>query len=529
LHHIRWYKTIGGKIFIHIALVVCLANAYQDYLFLQVQQHHFDQALRKTAIKLSDTIRQSVRTEMMENQKERAYLIMRTIGQQEGIERVRIYDESGWIVFSTDNTEQGTMADKKTEACLGCHTETGTLKEIIPSERTRIFNAPGGHRVLGMINPIYNEKDCFTAECHMHPPSKRVLGVIDITLSLDDVDREIIGSRRQMLILNTAFIALIAAIVLFILNRFLRRPIKDIFLGTIIVANGELNHEIPIHSGDELGFLAQSFNQMTHKLADANQKVVDYTHKLEKRYEEKAEALEETQAKLLQGEKLTALGKIVATVAHEINNPLTGVYTYIKLLQRKLKGTGDDAAMKADFEKYLSTMGREVERTTGIVLNLLEFSRPKEPTKLRTNINDLLEESIALILTKLEANGVTIVKKLEPVPKVNVDPSQIKNVLINLMVNAGEAMEDHGGTLTIVTRFMGNDASVQIEISDTGTGIDPESLKEIFDPFYSTKGKGTGLGLSVVAGIVQKHNGKIEIDSRVGAGTRMTVILPLDG
>ena len=527
LHHIRWYKTIGGKLFIHIALVVCLVNGYQGYLSLKLTQHQFDQTLRKAAVRLSDTIRRSVRDEMMENRKERAYRIMRLIGEQEGIERVRIYDETGAIVFSTDNTERGAMADKKAEACLGCHTESGLLKEIVPAERTRIFNSPDGHRVLGMINPIYNEKDCFLADCHVHPPSQRVLGVIDITMSLKDIDDDIVWARRQMVGLNFAFIAMIAVVVVVILERFLNKPVKDVFLGTVVVANGELGHSIPVHADDEIGFLARSFNQMTGKLKAANEKAAEHMATLEGRYAEKAKALEETQEKLLQGEKLTALGKIVATVAHEINNPLTGVYTYIKLLQRKLKTIGTDDPVMADCDRHLGTMGREVERTTGIVLNLLEFSRPKEPTKTRTDVNELIADTLSLIQGKLVANSVSVHQDIEPVPRLLLDPSQIKNVLINLMVNAVEAMEE-GGTLSVTTRFRGEDGTVRIDVADTGVGIDAVDLKEIFDPFFTTKGKGTGLGLSVAAGIVRKHNGWIEPSSRKGVGTRMTVVLPMD-
>lgn len=527
LHHIRWYKTIGGKLIIHIALAVFFVNGYQGYLSLDLQQTHLDHTLRSTALKLSDTIRQSIRSEMMEDRKDRAYRIMKTIGQQEGIEKVRIYDKEGRIVFSTEESEKDTMVDKKTEACLGCHGAAGPRREMVASDRTRIFRSPAGHRVLGMINPIYNEKDCSLAGCHFHPEEQRVLGVIDITLSLADVDQDLAAARNRMLLLNLLSVALFSTAVVIILNRFVNRPVKDLFLGTVIVANGELRHTIPVHYDDELGHLATSFNQMTEKLAGANEKVVEYMDALEKRYEEKAKALEETQAKLLQGEKLSALGKIVATVAHEINNPLTGVFTYIKLLQRKLKESDGEYATTAAFEKHLATMGREVERTTSIVLNLLEFSRPKEPTKKRADVNELIEESLALIRGKLDANGVEVETSLEPVPKLNVDPSQVKNVLINLFVNAGEAMEN-GGTLRVESRFSGEDGTVRIDVIDTGVGIDPASIKEIFDPFFTTKGKGTGLGLSVASGIVQRHNGWIEIDSTPGKGTRMTVILPMD-
>jgi two-component system NtrC family sensor kinase len=168
-----------------------------------------------------------------------------------------------------------------------------------------------------------------------------------------------------------------------------------------------------------------------------------------------------------------------------------------------------------------------VERTTGIVLNLLEFTRPKDPAKVRTNLNSLLEESAALLENKLSTSRIDLRRKYGDLPPVAVDPSQMKNVFINLVVNAAEAMEE-GGILTLSSRHDAAAGTVELEVADTGPGI-PEHLREtVFDPFFTTKGKGTGLGLSVVAGIVQKHGGRIEVRSDAGAGTCMVVVLPAE-
>jgi two-component system NtrC family sensor kinase len=171
-------------------------------------------------------------------------------------------------------------------------------------------------------------------------------------------------------------------------------------------------------------------------------------------------------------------------------------------------------------------MRREVERTTAIVQNLLDFTRPKDPVRKPMNLVKVMEESLALISNKLSLTNIDVVNLLNPLPEIQADPAHMKQVFLNLLINACEAMEE-GGTLTIRSDYHPDTKTVTMSVRDTGTGIEEKDLARIFDPFFSTKKKGTGLGLSVVNGLVSRHNGKVEIDSAPGKGTVFRVSLPV--
>ncbi len=521
----KWYQSIVFKIILSVAVTAILVNASFGYLYLSITQQEISESILQGASRISETIKKSIGFDMLENRKENAYRIMETIGRQPGIEKVRIYSSDGKIIFSTDKAELGRMVDKQGEACYACHSRTKPLEALPTAARSRIFESGHGHRILGMINPMYNEEGCSSTKCHVHPESQKVLGVIDVTLTLADADAGIAHARDQVIFFNALSIVTISAIVVFLMMRFVAEPVKDLVNGTRKVAAGDLSSVIPVATDDEMGHLARSFNDMTEKLSRADQEVKEHFDILEKKFNEKARELKEAQAHLLHTEKLAAVGKIAATVAHEINNPLTGVFTYIKLMERRLDGGRTSEQDIAKFRDYLATMGREVERTSAIVLNLLDFTRPKEPSRKAASINTLIEESIVLIKNKLSMNNVDIRKELDPLPDVMVDPSQIKQVFINIIVNSCEAMEK-GGSLVVRSRYDETDQEATVEFEDTGPGIPPEILSKIFDPFFTTKEKGTGLGLSVAHGIVTRHNGSIEVNSKPGEGTLTRIVLP---
>ncbi len=328
----NWYKSIEFKIIVSVAIITIVINSFIAYLYLSFQSQHLDETILRSASQLSETIKKSIKYDMLENRKEHAYRIMETIGQQEGIEKVRIYNSEGKIVFSTFKKEQGTMVDKKAEACYACHSEAKPLDKLETSARNRFFPSEFGYRVLGMINPMYNEPDCSATECHFHPETQKVLGVIDVTMSLADVDRDLTTARSQVILFNIFSILTLSAILVYALITFVGRPVKELVLGTKKVAEGDLKYIIPLTSEDEMGELAYSFNLMTEKLSKANEEILDWVRTLENKVEMRTRELKETQFQLLHTEKLAALGKIAATVAHEINNPLSGVFTYIKLM-----------------------------------------------------------------------------------------------------------------------------------------------------------------------------------------------------
>ena len=529
-----WYNSISMKIILSVVGMILVVNLALAYMYFSIQKENLNHAVLRNASQLSETIKKSIQNDMLENRKDAAYKIMETIGQQEGIEKVRVYSSEGKILFSSGDTgELGRMVDQRAEACFGCHSEAHPLERLATSERSRIFlstdsrNAQGEkHRILGIINPLYNEPGCSSAACHAHPVTTKVLGVIDVTMDLSDLDAQMGRVKRQVLVVSVVSVLATCIIVALILFHFIERPVKELVLGTKRISGGDLDHFIPVTTQDEMGHLATSFNQMTWDLKGAQEEIREGIRNLEHKVEERTQELKAAQSQLLHSEKLAAVGALAATVAHEINNPLTGVYTYIKLMERKI-GQGQHGAEDIEkYKAYLDTSRREVERTTAIVQNLLDFTRPKEPIRKPINLVKVVEESLALIRNKLTLHNIDVVNRMSPLPEIQADPGHMKQVFLNLLINAGEAMEE-GGTLTIRSEHHLERKTVTVSVRDTGVGIEEKDLARIFDPFFSTKKKGTGLGLSVVHGIVTRHNGKVEIESAPGKGTEFRVILPV--
>ncbi|MFB0564438.1 MAG: PAS domain S-box protein [Candidatus Aminicenantaceae bacterium] len=239
----------------------------------------------------------------------------------------------------------------------------------------------------------------------------------------------------------------------------------------------------------------------------------------------------QTEAELIRSEKLASLGQLAASVAHEVNNPLAGILVYVKLLLKKYK---EKKLQTEVTETQLFKMEKELERTSRIIRNLLDFARQSEPTKRPVEINKAVEAALLLVGHQFSLENITLKKKLDTqLPLVLADFDQIQQVLINIILNATQAMPN-GGILTITTSVaegikIGESLknTVRIDISDTGVGISKENMSNLFTPFFTTKekGKGVGLGLSVVHGIIGRHKGKVEVDSNPNVGTKFTIYL----
>ncbi len=508
---------------------------------------HYDQAERvdlmiRGASQFSDTVKRSTHYAMLQNRWEDAFHIMDTIGKQEGVTRVRVFSKEGVVLFSTDQTEVGHAVDKRAESCYACHAAERPLERLNLPDRARIFRAADGQRLLGMITPLYNEPGCSDG-CHIHSPNKYVLGVLDITLSLARVDEEIAAITRRTVAFAGITVVLVALILAGVVRRGVVRPVRELVEGTQRVAQGDLSHRIPVRTVDEVGVLAVSFNRMTEALGKAHAELDALVATLEQRVEERTHELREAQAQLVQTEKLASLGKLSASIAHEINNPLSGILTYAKLLSRKLRtGVPDVEGVHAALQQ-LALVERETQRCVTIVRNLLDFARQREPSFQVVEVSRVIEEALSLLEHRMAMQDVQVTREFAPVPAVRADFGQLRQAFVNVLINACEAMPG-GGTLRVLTREValseaGNGGPLsatgkpgppshfaEVVITDTGQGIPPEHLSNIFDPFFSTKEKGTGLGLSVVYGIVEKHGGKIAVESRVGRGTTVTLRFP---
>jgi two-component system NtrC family sensor kinase len=525
----RMLKSINSKLFISIGLATIIIFGVFSYLFIgQHKAQHIADSFREINI-FSEIVTRATRFNMPIGNRECIHRMMRIIGNQSGVEQVRMFNKKGKIIFSTLEGEIGTFVDMNAESCNKCHLGEKTLQHLSQSARIRMFDRKG-YRVLAMTTPIYNEPTCYTTPCHVHSKEDAILGTLDIGLSLERVDSEIRESQLIFILFTVITIICFALILAFFLHRLVTNPVKQLVNGTKKVAHGELDAEIPVRTKDEIGQLAVSFNHMIADLKKANQEIQSWSIGLEKKIEERTKKLYQARAKLIQSEKMASMGILASSVAHEINNPLQGILTYIKLMLKIISGEEVDRKRLDDFKNYLQLMGDEIERCGDMVKNLLVFSKQTKLNIQEADINGIIKNSLVLVDNKIKLQNVEVELDLqEKLPSIYCDIKQIQQTLIALLINAVEAMPD-GGKVGINTRSLDR-RDVEIAISDTGEGIPSEKLKNIFDPFFTTKdeAKSTGLGLFVAYGIIKEHKGTIEAHSEHGKGTQFHIKLPVSG
>ncbi|OGQ77616.1 MAG: hypothetical protein A2289_06195 [Deltaproteobacteria bacterium RIFOXYA12_FULL_58_15] len=486
------YKLIMTTAVVSIAIIGVFS-----YYILTSQREALIYHVKDHAHQLSETIKSSTNYDMLLNQRDRVHRTIDMIAQQDGIKKVRVFNKEGTIIYSSDKAVIGTMVDTQAEACFACHAADSPLEKLATTDRTRIFESKSGTKNLGIINPIYNEPSCWTAECHAHSRDQKVLGVLDVTMSLDEVERQMSADRTRFLLFALIAVFAISLLIWIIFENLVGKPVGRLMVATNQIAKGDLAYKIEVKRNDELGHLGNSFNEMMHKLAEA-------------------------QKQLVQSDKLASLGRLAAGVAHEINNPLTGVLTYSSLLLRRCT---DDAETKEDLEVIV----RETKRCREIVKQLLDFSRQAPTKKVEVGIVGVIENALSIVGHRLSLNNIVVVREIESgLPTVDGDPNQILQVFINVLVNAADSI-GVDGKITISARICQpiEQCGVEVVIRDTGCGIPREAVGKVFEPFFTTKeNSGTGLGLAVVWGIIDRHGGEIDLASEVGEGTAVRIRLP---
>jgi len=320
------------------------------------------------------------------------------------------------------------------------------------------------------------------------------------TVPSDELKKEANAIRTRVVQIVLVALAL-AVLGVALLSYYLLRPVRNLVLATNRIAMGDLRQEIPIQSRDELGDLTRSFNRMVRNLS-------------------------RIQNELVRSEKLISLGRLSAGVAHEIRNPLNAIKGAIVHLQRR---RSDDPLIG----EYGQLIYEEIDRLNRFVTEFLYFAKQSAPQKVPSDINQIILSTQGLFNKQAQDRGIVFRNQLDPsLPRTNIDPQQIGQVIVNLLLNAMDAMPD-GGVITFSSGMDGTrkepegPSLVQIHIRDSGVGISEEHLQNIFDPFFSTKETGTGLGLPLSLGIVEAHGGTIRILSQ-GQGTRATVELPME-
>ncbi len=424
---------IGPLAILTVATVIAIVIGAMSVLILRAHESALVSQITRSADQLSETIASSTYWDMLENRRDAVHREIATIGSQQGIERVRLFNGAGRIMFSSDEAEIGRAVDKKAEACYACHAAGEPLARLPIHARARIFHAsaPDAHRVLGIIRPIANERSCWEADCHAHAQSESVLGVLDVDVSLAAADQRMAADQRRIWLLAALAVAAGSLLLWGLAERLLVRPIHALIAGTRRVARGDLSTAIPVTGGAELADLASAFNDMTVRLSEA-------------------------QRQLTQSDKLASVGRLAAGVAHEINNPLTGVLTYASFLEKR---AANDPEVRAD----LQVIVRETKRCREIVRGLLDFARQTPPKRAPTDINEVLRRAAAVVMNQLALARVTLKFDLAPgLSPIPADANQVQQVAVNLLLNAADAIthgEDgagsgSGGTITLRTSLV---------------------------------------------------------------------------
>jgi hypothetical protein len=389
----------------------------------------------------------------------------------------------------------------------------------------------------------------------------KVVGGLNVNLSLADVMANIVESQRLVVLFIVIFSLVLIGFGSFLLSRVIVNPIKNLLNITGKIRDGQFDHKIHVTAKNEIGQLMDSFNEMAERLGENKKRLEDHIRSLEVTNRR----LKRAQEDLLISEKLASIGRLAAGVAHEVGNPLGAILGYTKILQEGMESREEEL-------NYLRRIETEIDRINHIVRELLDFSRPTKFEVQELEVNSAIENTISLVSHQKSFKGIETKLDLEPnLPRVRADESQLQQVLINLFLNAADAMPD-GGTLSVSTeetvvsrgtegefetifprrrrsdpetsdyshlrkfkplpliydKYSEGDRLVRINISDTGCGIGKGDLPKIFDPFFTTKppGKGTGLGLSISLRIIELFNGEIKVESQMGEGSTFTILLP---
>ena len=419
MESIAMVTKIGLKLIIAVGAITIFIIGVFSYFSISAQTDALMSQAGIHANQLSEAIKNSTLTSMLENKREEVHAIINTVSHEPSITEIRIFNKEGVVTFSSRKDLTGKMVDKRAESCYACHTENAPLQRLPIGERTRIYRiGPDSPRILAVINPIYNNPSCYQAACHAHTKDQTVLGVLDIKIDLAAVDQQIRDSKFRLIVLAVIATLALSLFIAYFVRKWIGKPVRELVTATNQVSSGNFNYSIDDLGKDELGILAKSFNKMTKNLAEARQQ-------------------------LFQSDKLASLGRLAAGVAHEINNPLTAVLTYSSFLQKRTK---DNPEVQED----LGVIVRETIRCREIVKNLLDFARPSVPKLHGADINKIIRSAIEVVASQLLLKRIELDADLDTaLPEVTVDANQMQQVFINLLVNAADAIGDNGGRISV--------------------------------------------------------------------------------
>lgn len=531
--HFMFRRSLAIKLVFYIGIIVILTIGIFAYMNINIQKKHLIEEMQQSGVRLSQTIERSIKYEMLTARSDHIQITLEDIGTQEGFEHIRIFDKEGKIIAADSKEDIGMFIDRKAEACYVCHSDKEPLKKLSPPSMSRIFYSEKGFRVLGIINPIYNEPKCYNSACHFHPKDQNVLGVIDILISLARFDQQIGTNRKQILLyILFTFLFISAGISVFIFL-FVNPPIRKLIEGTQKISMGNLNYRIGSHRSDEIGELSRSFDKMTEELKKTHEEIGQWNLKLKNEVKRATENVRKTNEKLNKANrKLRELDTMKSDFMRRMEH---GLRSHLAVIQSCIRlALGEHYSELNEQQKDLiKTAGRRSSLLLELLDDILLLSYRKSTKEVYNmepvQLADIIQKVIADTQAQAQKKNIVIEVQIPlDFPKITADPKALYEVFSNLVCNSIRYTGEFGA---IHVSAKQERDFIEIDVSDTGIGIAAEDMPKIFDEFYrapkakSYEIEGTGLGLAIVKEIVEAHHGSLKVRSEQGKGSTFTVIL----
>ena len=532
---IRFRSSIYGRVVFIISGSLIIVFVLFNLVFRSVYMDFYNRTISQNGDNISSIIEGSLYYSMLENDKAMLQRTLDIISTMSGIDEVNLYDDQNLPAYSSVHREEDCHCNPD---CISCHPDMSERFSSTEKSYMVVGDVPEcgihqhveGIRHLVIRQPILNEPSCSTAECHAHDAGERVLGSLLVTMPLDDLDAFSVESSTDFMLLALLIIAVLVTFLVVFTRKRIKDPLYSIIQASEAVSSGDTSIRLDIKPNllDDMRMVSLAFNNMLNKMDAATNELQNWSQQLEYKVQKKSEELSEAQNELIHVERIASLGKLSSSVAHEINNPLSGILVYNKLIYKQLNSSDFYHPKKEAILKNLKLIETETKRCGDIVKGLLDFSRKEREDFEPVHIHKLLEETYRLMTHSIKIADISFKTDFRAgSDRVICSPNQVKQACVALVVNASEAVEEQGEI--IISTWNPDPEHITISVTDNGTGISKADLPHIFEPFFSTKRdtSGIGLGLSIVHGIVENHKGQIEVKSEPGSGTSIEITLSL--
>ena len=533
--YVKFRRSIYGRVVLIISILSVFLFVSFGVIFRSVYEQYLNTVIVQSGNNVGSLVEGALYHSMLENDKGALQNTLDIIHTLPGIEDVNMYDSEDDLVYSSFASETEGHINPN---CKSCHTNLRAMfpskeksyKIITASSECKMNKSLNSQRHLLIRTPILNSKSCYQSSCHAHKAADEVLGSLIIKVPLKDLDAAVGKSSTEFYLLAILTTLLLASFLILFTRREIKNPLNELLKASIAVAHGDRSSRVEIKPNqlDDMRMVSCAFNDMLDNLQTATTELENWSQQLEYKVQKKSEELGNAQNELIHIERLASLGKLSSSVAHEINNPLSGILIYTKLVHKLLSNPDFTEDKKELMLKHLKLIENETKRCGDIVKGLLDFSKKDQEDFEPKNLHEILQETYDLMSHSIKIANIKFLKEYTAKSDlIFCSPNQIKQACVAILINATEAVLENGEIL--VKTSNPDEDTVKLEITDNGIGISDEDIPHIFEPFFSTKQavSGIGLGLPIVHGIMQSHMGKIGVKSEPGQGTTILISLPL--